>query len=271
MDNIRIGDIVSRKSYGGDIYFTVEEILIKNDGEKVYLLRGVSYRIVADSKGGDLEKHDSVKVYREIKKEFSSSMRYAYRDGFPIYRSIFYWARVRPARILHVDASKDFLYKSYDYYKKGGAVVVGKLAGEKEQPQVVRKYLENYRPDILVLTGHDSFKKDADRKNINSYSNSRYFIEAVREARKYQPSFDKLCVFAGACQSYYEALMNAGANFASSPGRILIHALDPAIVSQKVAFTDSRKIVTPGEIAKVTNSGDKGIWGIDTKGRLQDR
>ena len=33
---------------------------------------------------------------------------------------------------------------------------------------------------------------------------------------------NKLAIFAGACQSYYEEIMNAGANFASSPGRIFI-------------------------------------------------
>lgn len=32
----------------------------------------------------------------------------------------------------------------------------------------------------------------------------------------------KLVIFAGACQSYFEAIISAGANFASSPARILI-------------------------------------------------
>lgn len=270
-NNIKIGDIVTRKSYGGDIYFTVEEISLKRDGEKVYVLRGVSYRIIADAKAVDLEKQDVRKVQEEVRREFINSARKAYRGSVPTYRPAFFWGRTRAARVLHIDGSKDFLYKSYDYYKGAGVAVVGKSASEKDQPQVVRSYLENYRPDILVLTGHDSFKKGADRQNINSYSNSRYFIEAVREARKYQPDFDKLCIFAGACQSYYEAIMNAGANFASSPGRILIHALDPAIVSQKVALTDERKLVTPKEVAALTNSGEKGIWGINTKGRLKLR
>ncbi len=33
---------------------------------------------------------------------------------------------------------------------------------------------------------------------------------------------EKFGYFAGACQSYFEALISAGANFASSPARILI-------------------------------------------------
>ncbi|MDO8686299.1 MAG: sporulation peptidase YabG, partial [Clostridiales bacterium] len=69
-----------------------------------------------------------------------------------------------------------------------------------------------------------------------------------------------------ACQSYYEGIMAAGANFGSSPGRILIHALDPAIVGRKVAVTDFKKLVTPSEIAALTKSGSKGVGGIDTHG-----
>jgi len=63
-----------------------------------------------------------------------------------------------------------------------------------------------------------------------------------------------MCIFAGACQSYFEAIMQAGANFASSPGRININALDPAIVSEKVALTNKDNYVTPEEVSKLTIS-----------------
>ncbi len=33
---------------------------------------------------------------------------------------------------------------------------------------------------------------------------------------------DELVIFAGACQSHYEEIIKAGANFASSPHRILM-------------------------------------------------
>ena len=79
---------------------------------------------------------------------------------------------------------------------------------------------------------------------------------------------DKLCIFAGACQSYFEAIMEAGANFASSPGRININALDPALLSEKVALTDRRNYVTPEEVASIIISGSAGIGGIKTRGRL---
>ena len=61
-------------------------------------------------------------------------------------------------------------------------------------------------------------KNDARYNDILNYRNSRHFIQTVKEARKYDESHGKnLVIFAGACQSYYEAIMAAGANFASSP------------------------------------------------------
>jgi spore coat assembly protein len=102
--------------------------------------------------------------------------------------------------------------------------------------------------------------------SLDSYRNSRYYIQCVREARKYEPSYDKLCIFSGACQSYFEGIMDAGANFASSPGRVLIHALDPAKVGDRIALTDSRVYVSPEQIARLTQSGSKGIGGVKTKG-----
>ena len=73
-------------------------------------------------------------------------------------------------------------------------------------------------PEILVLTGHDAFvKRRNDIYNIDNYKNSKYFVQSVIEARKYEHNLDNLVIFAGACQSYYEALISAGANFASAP------------------------------------------------------
>ena len=82
-------------------------------------------------------------------------------------------------------------------------------------------------------------KSGARYTDIYNYRNSRHFIETVKEARKYDQKNDKnLVIFAGACQSYFEALMEAGANFASSPARILIDFLDPLIVAKSVARID---------------------------------
>ena len=50
---MKIGDIVSRKKYGKDIYFKI--IDIKDD---IYYLKGIEYRLVADSEESDLELSD---------------------------------------------------------------------------------------------------------------------------------------------------------------------------------------------------------------------
>lgn len=86
-------------------------------------------------------------------------------------------------------------------------------------------------------------KKGKNFTDIYNYRNSSYFIKAVEEARKNNMR-DDLVIFAGACQSYYEGIMMAGANFASSPARILIDFMDPIIVAEKIAVTDEKRFVT---------------------------
>lgn len=71
----------------------------------------------------------------------------------------------------------------------------------------------------------------------------------------------------GACQSFFEIIMSAGADFASSPARILIDFIDPLIVAEKVATTDRRNFVTVYDIAKEIKEGEKGISGIGSQGK----
>lgn len=95
-------------------------------------------------------------------------------------------------------------------------------------------------------------------EDIYNYRNSRYFAQTVRNARKNDNNKD-LVIFAGACQSYYEALIDAGANFASSPARILIDFVDPLVVARKVATTDSNKYITINDIEEELRDGERGI------------
>lgn len=94
-----------------------------------------------------------------------------------------------------------------------------------------------------------------------------YFVTSVIEARRFMVNKKDLVIFAGACQSYYEALINAGANFASSPDRILIDFLDPLIVAEKVATTDISKYITIDDIVKDLRDGKRGINGIGAMGK----
>ena len=98
--------------------------------------------------------------------------------------------------------------------------------------------------------------------DIYNYRNSRHFIETVKEARRYESENGKdLVIFAGACQSYFEGLIMAGANFASSPARILIDILDPLIVAEKIATTDRNRVVTTRDITAEIHDDGKRIGG----------
>ena len=125
-------------------------------------------------------------------------------------------------------------------------------------------------PDIVVVTGHDGFIRG--KKNfsaLENYRNSRAFVQTVRRAREYAPGRDDLIIFAGACQSHYESLIQAGANFASSPKRVLIHAYDPVFIAEKVAFTPFNQMVPIKETVSETITGIDGVGGIETRGRLR--
>ena len=129
--------------------------------------------------------------------------------------------------------------------------------------------LEYYDPDILVITGHDGMiKLKTGYNDLYNYRNSKHFIETIKEARRYDEKHKKdLVIFAGACQSYFEALISAGANFASSPARILIEFRDPLIVAKNVATTDNYKYITIDDIADELKDGKNGVGGFGSYGK----
>ena len=100
----------------------------------------------------------------------------------------------------------------------------------------------------------------------NNYKSSNEFVSAIKAARQFENSHEKLIIIAGACQSNYEELIKAGANFASSPKRINIHALDPAIIASYLALYDRNKTVDLIDLLGKTKSGSEGMGGVVTKG-----
>ena len=179
--------------------------------------------------------------------------------------------KVVTGKILHLDGDKKYSEKSYYYYKKLGLNAVVKNIPEYKQPKVIYRLLTQYNPDILVITGHDGMiKRGTNYNDIYNYRNSRHFINTVKEARRYDAERNnKLVIFAGACQSYFEAIISAGANFASSPARILIDFLDPLIVAEKVATTEEYKYITMEDIVKELRDGKKGVGGIGANGKMK--
>ena len=113
------------------------------------------------------------------------------------------------------------------------------------------------------MTGHDAYNK-----KLDTYKNSIYFVNSINEARKYEKSHDKLIIIAGGCQSNYEALIKAGANFASSPKRVNIHALDPAIIASTLSLSDISEDIDLKKVLDKTKYGSNGIGGIKTRGTM---
>ena len=66
----------------------------------------------------------------------------------------------------------------------------------------------------------------------------------------------------------YEELLKCGANFASSPKRINIHALDPAIIATTIALTEKGKSIDLIETLNKTKYGSNGIGGIKCNGLM---
>lgn len=279
MNDIKKGDIVVRKSYGKDIIFRVINILNKPE-EKIAVLNGIIERIEADSKIADLELVDKQKV-KDILRKMDSKIENRiekskqqwedrnYRIGV-VTNQTRAKEKIITGEILHLDGDRKYSEKSYRYYRKLGLNAIVKYIPEYRQPRVVYQLLESYNPDILVITGHDGMIKRGMRYNdIYNYRNSRYFIETVKEARKYdKQKGKKLVIFAGACQSYFEAIISAGANFASSPARILIDFLDPLVVAEKIALTEKYKYITIDDIAYELRDGRDGIGGIGANGKM---
>ena len=58
-----------------------------------------------------------------------------------------------------------------------------------------------------------------------------------------------------------------GADFASSPGRVLIDFVDPLVVAQKVAITDISRYVTISEIVVELKEGTSGVGGYRARGK----
>ena len=177
--------------------------------------------------------------------------------------------KVKTGKILHLDGDRKYSQKAEKYYRKIGLNAIVLNVSEKRQSQVIITLLEKYKPDILVITGHDRMiRKNRDFYNIYNYKNSMYFVETVRKARVYKPLNDELAIFAGACYSYFEAIIQAGANFASSPARIMIDFMDPIVVAETIATTPIDKYVTLENILPKIRDGRKGVGGRFTKGKM---
>ena len=236
------GDLVTRNSHNNDVVFKIEEII-----NNTAYLKGVNVRLCADSALDDLVINNYIDTTKD--KRFYDEIE-KLRD---LKRNDYFYI---PGKILHVDGDKEYLNRCIDFYKKANVLAFGIYSKEQDMALNIEKYLEDINPDIVVITGHDSKIKH----------NSKYFSDAVKVCRKYQRDYDKLIIIAGACQSDYDKLIKSGANFASSPKRINIHALDPAIIALSLSLLDKNKNVDLLELLSKTSNGTDGMGGVSTQG-----
>jgi spore coat assembly protein len=289
---MKIGDTVVRKSYNKDIIFRIIGFEIDENNQKIAVLKGVAFRILADSTIDDLEKvndtevkdllidkdietriYKSIKKSKEINKKLNRAMQKsgnASKQSATQSQGQSINSYGMPGKVLHLDGDPEYLKICLDVYTKLGIPAIGKAIPENLQYKEVRSLLEQYNPSILVITGHDALiNSKGSKKDLKNYKNTSSFIKAIKEARKYDPSLDSLVIFAGACQSNYEELIKAGANFASSPSRVMIHALDPLLVVEKIACSRIDKVVPLEEVLSHTVTGMKGVGGIETRGKFR--
>lgn len=285
MSRFKIGDIVARKSYNYDVLFRITNI----HPNGIVDLVGITVRIIADAEEYDLKligKQELENKLRNIEMSRRVRLNRSYNNMYGKYNKMKYMRDTisdtgyntyqkdktykKPGKVLHIDGDEEYSNKCKDLYKKFGITAYVLNIEEKEQYKQVYGLLQRIKPEILILTGHDAFmKRRNDIYNIDNYKNSKYYIQAVLEARKYEHNLDNLVIFAGACQSYYEAIISAGANFASAPKRVLIDMMDPLIVAETIAYTPVNEFVPLENIISNTREGINGIGGLQTRGQLR--
>lgn len=247
----QVGDLVTRIKYNHDVVFKI--LSIKN--ETAYL-KGVHVRLYADAPLEDLQ------LYKNDERTLED-------DDIELFlgnRGDYFYL---PGKVLHIDADKEYLERCLRFYKRNKVMAVGKQINEKDIYKEIRSLLMEYQPDIVIITGHDAYyQKKGSKNDIKNYKNTENFVKAVREARKYEKSHEKLVIIAGACQSDYEELIRAGANFASSPKRVNIHALDPAIIATVLAMSERNKEIDLVGLLAKTKYGADGMGGIISNGMM---
>ena len=152
MNLFRKGDIVARNSYNRDILFEIKRIVINKNNQKLYILKGITERIEADSTEDDLVKIDKKVVDASIKRyesKINTQIDRCLKTDISCIRSN---RIVYTGKILHLDGDTRYAEKSARYYKNLGLNATVKNISESKQPQIVYSLLEGYRPDIVIVT-----------------------------------------------------------------------------------------------------------------------
>lgn len=234
-------------------------IIIKIDNDKAYI-KGKNYRLHRTVLLTDLVMANSSDIEKEEKENdryYSLVSKTGRREK----------KRYLLGKVLHIDGDELYLKKCLELYEKMGIKADGATINEKDMPSKIGYYLDKLNPDIVVITGHDLYNQKG-LKDINNYTNTKYFMETVKKIRLKKSNYE-CCVIAGACQSNFEAIIASGADFASSPKRINVHTFDPAIIAIKVASTSFVRVVDLDETFKIIENGRNAYGGLETLGKMR--
>ena len=178
-----IGDLVTRNSYHNDIVFQIVDIF-----DDTAILKGIDVRLCADSSISDLSKAKNIK-------NDDDAMLTRFGD-INLNREEYFYL---PGKLVQIDSDQNLLDRCMKFYEKLNIKAKGIRLKESKMAQEIPNILEEYKPDILVITGHDAYyKRMGDEEDINNYKNTSNFINAIREARKLY-SHNDLIIIAGAC------------------------------------------------------------------------
>lgn len=267
---MNIGDIVVRKSHDYDIAFIIQKVI-----DERAILTGINYRLIADASLQDLEPVDLHKIYRHKRGFFADFKQGMTRLPLEISNPIenkLHLAKITQKNgfILHLDGDAFYLNQCLKQYRLKKIPSFGINITESKQVEYLESLLKLHHPNILVITGHDGMNKKKSLLNeMDHYQNSQHYVKCIKLARKFNSNYDELVIIAGGCQSYYEALMKAGANFASSPGRVLVNIMDPVNIACMIATTSIHTYLTMDQIMKEYPIDLKCIGGIETRGQCR--
>lgn len=248
------GDIVGRISHNCDVIFIIDDIV-----DSIAVLQGVYVRLVADAPLDDLKLLDTefLARYETDDLDYQKSIIDSYKTKISHITG----------KILHLDSDPTYLNKCLNLYRSLNIYAVGMVISEMNLSNHILDYIRQVRPNIIVITGHDSYNRKG-LKDLKNYRNTSHFLKAIIKVREYY-SLDDICIYAGACGSNFEALIAGGANFASSIDRNNIEAYDPAIVAILAAITPMNQIIEIKNLYNYSKMKKGSIGGIETYGKMR--
>lgn len=251
---MKIDDYVVRISHNRDVIFKIKAL-----EKDTAILVGVYIRLIADAPLSDLEligAEERSRADDEDLTHYTNLVSTIKKNGKQV-----------NGKILHLDSDVTYLKKCLTFYTDNDIYAYGVCLSEEEMEKNILDLVLQIRPDVIIITGHDSYnKKGID--DLRNYTHTKDYIKAVRKVREqFMP--DDIFIFAGACGSNFEALIASGANFAASTTRENIDAYDPAIVGYIAAVTRMTNLISLDRFRKLSKSNNKVVGGIDSYGKMR--